>query len=75
MKEQKNCGLRFFYDLQQQLQLLMETLSSSEPHYIRCVKPNSDNKPGKFENQSVLHQLKCAVSAFLFKRLFAYINS
>ncbi|KAH9320576.1 hypothetical protein KI387_015215, partial [Taxus chinensis] len=43
----------------QQLQALMETLSSTEPHYIRCVKPNMDNKPGKFENLSVLHQLRC----------------
>jgi myosin-5 len=43
----------------QQLQALMETLSSTEPHYIRCVKPNSFNRPQKFENQSVLHQLRC----------------
>ncbi|KAM7507421.1 hypothetical protein LguiA_017874 [Lonicera macranthoides] len=43
----------------QQLQALMETLSSTEPHYIRCVKPNSLNRPQKFENQSVLHQLRC----------------
>ncbi|KAF6146596.1 hypothetical protein GIB67_008882 [Kingdonia uniflora] len=43
----------------QQLQALMETLSSTEPHYIRCVKPNSLNRPHKFENQSVLHQLRC----------------
>ncbi|KAL3497415.1 hypothetical protein ACH5RR_040147 [Cinchona calisaya] len=43
----------------QQLQALMETLSSTEPHYIRCVKPNSLNRPQKFENQSILHQLRC----------------
>ncbi|GLJ12586.1 hypothetical protein SUGI_0194010 [Cryptomeria japonica] len=43
----------------QQLQALMDTLSLTEPHYIRCVKPNSDNRPGKFENLSVLHQLRC----------------
>ncbi|PIA43173.1 hypothetical protein AQUCO_02000543v1 [Aquilegia coerulea] len=43
----------------QQLQSLMETLNSTEPHYIRCVKPNSFNRPQKFENQSVLHQLRC----------------
>ncbi|KAK4493167.1 hypothetical protein RD792_017977 [Penstemon davidsonii] len=43
----------------QQLQALMETLSSTEPHYIRCVKPNSFNKPHRFENQSILHQLRC----------------
>ncbi|KAK4397650.1 Myosin-15 [Sesamum angolense] len=43
----------------QQLQALMETLSSTEPHYIRCVKPNSLNRPQRFENQSILHQLRC----------------
>ncbi|KAJ1281299.1 hypothetical protein BS78_04G295700 [Paspalum vaginatum] len=42
-----------------QLQALMETLSSTEPHYVRCVKPNSANRPQLFENQSVLHQLRC----------------
>ncbi|CAA6664655.1 unnamed protein product [Spirodela intermedia] len=43
----------------QQLQALMETLNSTEPHYIRCVKPNAWSRPQKFENQSVLHQLRC----------------
>ncbi|GAV80711.1 Myosin_head domain-containing protein/IQ domain-containing protein/DIL domain-containing protein [Cephalotus follicularis] len=43
----------------QQLQALMETLNLTEPHYIRCVKPNSLNRPQKFENLSVLHQLRC----------------
>nr|GMD41040.1 myosin-15 isoform X1 [Ipomoea batatas] len=44
---------------QQQLQALLETLSSTEPHYIRCIKPNSLNRPQKFEKQSILHQLRC----------------
>lgn len=43
----------------QQLQALMETLSCTEPHYVRCVKPNSLNRPQIFGNQSVLHQLRC----------------
>ncbi|KAG8072623.1 hypothetical protein GUJ93_ZPchr0006g45526 [Zizania palustris] len=43
----------------QQLQALMETLNTTEPHYVRCVKPNSVNRPQIFENQSVLHQLRC----------------
>ncbi|CAE6162205.1 unnamed protein product [Arabidopsis arenosa] len=43
----------------QQLQALMETLSKTEPHYVRCVKPNSLNRPQKFESLSVLHQLRC----------------
>lgn len=48
-------GTRF----KQQLQSLMETLSTTEPHYIRCVKPNTVLKPGIFENFNVLNQLRC----------------
>ncbi|VAH78343.1 unnamed protein product [Triticum turgidum subsp. durum] len=43
-----------------QLHELMETLSSTEPHYIRCVKPNSVLKPAIFENTNVLQQLRCS---------------
>ncbi|KAK2402813.1 Myosin family protein with Dil domain-containing protein [Trifolium repens] len=42
-----------------QLQQLMETLSSTEPHYIRCVKPNNLLKPAIFENVNIMHQLRC----------------
>nr|XP_019706884.1 myosin-17 isoform X3 [Elaeis guineensis] len=42
-----------------QLQSLMETLSSTEPHYIRCVKPNNLLKPAIFENFNIIHQLRC----------------
>ncbi|KAK6145891.1 hypothetical protein DH2020_019760 [Rehmannia glutinosa] len=43
----------------QQLQALLETLSATEPHYIRCVKPNNLLKPAIFENANVLQQLRC----------------
>ncbi|XP_042054026.1 myosin-11-like [Salvia splendens] len=42
-----------------QLQQLMETLSATEPHYVRCVKPNNLLKPAVFENQNILQQLRC----------------
>ncbi|XP_059660209.1 myosin-6-like [Cornus florida] len=48
-------GSRF----KQQLQSLLETLSATEPHYIRCVKPNNLLKPAIFENNNVLQQLQC----------------
>ncbi|KAE9445891.1 hypothetical protein C3L33_22213, partial [Rhododendron williamsianum] len=48
-------GSRF----KQQLQLLLETLGTTEPHYIRCVKPNNLLKPSVFENSNVLQQLRC----------------
>ncbi|RHN80083.1 putative myosin ATPase [Medicago truncatula] len=41
-----------------QLQHLMEALNLTEPHYIRCVKPNTLLKPGIFENMNVMHQLR-----------------
>ncbi|CAE5956532.1 unnamed protein product [Arabidopsis arenosa] len=43
----------------QQLQSLLESLSTTEPHYIRCVKPNNLLKPEIFENINILHQLRC----------------
>jgi len=43
----------------------METLSSTEPHYIRCVKPNNLLKPAIFENVNIMHQLRCGVSILL----------
>ncbi|RWW51071.1 hypothetical protein BHE74_00042622 [Ensete ventricosum] len=42
-----------------QLQALMETLNSTEPHYVRCVKPNNLLKPAVFENLNVMQQLRC----------------
>ncbi|XP_058105596.1 myosin-9-like isoform X4 [Magnolia sinica] len=42
-----------------QLQSLMETLNSTEPHYVRCVKPNNVLKPSVFENVNVMQQLRC----------------
>ncbi|KAB1219396.1 Myosin-14 [Morella rubra] len=43
----------------QQLQALLETLSATEPHYIRCVKPNNLLKPAIFESNNILQQLRC----------------
>ncbi|KAK9844720.1 hypothetical protein WJX74_005896 [Apatococcus lobatus] len=48
-------GSRF----KRQLGELMEALQRMEPHYIRCIKPNSRNRPMDFENINVLHQLRC----------------
>ncbi|KAJ8448591.1 hypothetical protein Cgig2_012235 [Carnegiea gigantea] len=48
-------GTRF----KQQLQSLLETLNATEPHYIRCIKPNNLLKPAIFENSNVLQQLRC----------------
>lgn len=50
-----------FASLQQQLVSLLEILNTTEPHYIRCIKPNNLLKPGIFENKNVLQQLRCGV--------------
>ncbi|XP_060182652.1 myosin-11-like [Lycium barbarum] len=42
-----------------QLQQLMETLNATQPHYIRCVKPNNLLKPAVFENDNIMRQLRC----------------
>ncbi|XP_027934154.1 myosin-11 isoform X2 [Vigna unguiculata] len=41
-----------------QLQQLMDTLNLTEPHYIRCVKPNTQLKPFIFEHMNVIQQLR-----------------
>ncbi|XP_021281457.1 myosin-11 isoform X2 [Herrania umbratica] len=41
-----------------QLQQLMDILNSTEPHYIRCIKPNNELKPALFGNVNVLQQLR-----------------
>lgn len=43
-----------------QLASLMETLRSTEPHYVRCIKPNQFKQARLFEGRSVLDQLTCA---------------
>lgn len=50
------------YLLQLQLQQLMDTLNSTEPHYIRCVKPNNELKPAILDSNNVMQQLRSGVS-------------
>ncbi|KAM4708233.1 unconventional myosin-Ih [Discoglossus pictus] len=40
------------------LSSLIGILMSKEPSYIRCIKPNKDKQPGKFEEMLVRHQVK-----------------
>ena len=43
-----------------QLQSLMTTLNKTEPHFIRCVKPNAEKVGDKFTSEMVLSQLRYA---------------
>merc|ERR1719228_1151055 len=38
---------------------LMVTLHSCEPHFVRCLVPNTHKKPGEVEPHLIMHQLTC----------------
>jgi myosin heavy chain 6/7 len=42
-----------------QLKDLMDTLHSTEPHFIRCIVPNNHKQPGGVEPPLIMHQLTC----------------
>merc|ERR1711892_1212689 len=42
-----------------QLDDLMNTLYKTEPHFIRCVVPNTHKQPGGVEPGLIMHQYKC----------------
>ena len=42
-----------------QLGELMSTLHSTEPHFIRCIVPNTHEKPLEVEPPLIMHQLTC----------------
>merc|ERR1712088_742799 len=42
-----------------QLDDLMNTLYKTEPHFIRCVVPNTHKQPGGVESDLVMHQYQC----------------
>merc|ERR1712241_606460 len=42
-----------------QLAALMGTLHSTEPHFIRCIVPNTHKQPGAVEPELIMHQLTC----------------
>merc|ERR1712106_522419 len=42
-----------------QLDDLMATLYKTEPHFIRCVVPNTHKQPGGVESGLVMHQYQC----------------
>lgn len=52
--EQKTVGTMF----QDSLAELMSDLNGTDPHYIRCIKPNDDKKPFTFDNLRVIEQLR-----------------
>ncbi|KAL6056207.1 Unconventional myosin-XIX [Balamuthia mandrillaris] len=43
----------------QSLNELMQTITATNPHYVRCIKPNPEKQSFLFEKPQVLHQLRC----------------
>jgi len=45
-------------EFRKQLQDLMERIRSTEPHFVRCIKPNPRCVPHEFNRKSVVEQLQ-----------------
>ncbi|KAL7498034.1 hypothetical protein ACHAWT_005989 [Skeletonema menzelii] len=43
-----------------QLRVLRSRIEKTEPHYIRCLKPNDRLVPDSFDHSLISHQLNCA---------------
>lgn len=43
----------------EQLASLMTQLDSTQPHFVRCIVPNIDKRPGRMDLPLVLEQLRC----------------
>ncbi|XP_065353756.1 myosin heavy chain, muscle isoform X18 [Cloeon dipterum] len=43
----------------EQLNNLMTTLKSTQPHFVRCIIPNEMKQPGVIDSHLVMHQLTC----------------
>ncbi len=58
-----NCRLGMFRTVAQKhresLTLLMSQLQATQPHFVRCILPNSRKQPGLLQDRLVLDQLKC----------------
>ncbi|KAI3377989.1 hypothetical protein SNEBB_010734 [Seison nebaliae] len=58
LKRKRTVGNQF----KESLNLLMEALDSTNPHYIRCIKPNDEKAAFKIDRRRVVEQLRaCGV--------------
>ncbi|KAM3877479.1 unconventional myosin-Va isoform 2-T2 [Diretmus argenteus] len=57
-EHKKTVGCQF----RNSLQMLMETLNATTPHYVRCIKPNDFKLPFSFDPKRAVQQLRaCGV--------------
>jgi len=58
-KKKKGGGKTVSSFYKEQLFTLMTTLHSTEPHFIRCIVPNTHKQAGVIDSGLVMHQLTC----------------
>ncbi|XP_037083824.1 myosin heavy chain, muscle-like isoform X9 [Pollicipes pollicipes] len=59
-KRQKGSGFQTVSNMyKEQLNGLMKTLNSTQPHFIRCIIPNEFKQTGVIDSHLVMHQLTC----------------
>jgi len=45
-------------EFKDQLASLMDIVDTTEPHFIRCIKPNPQNEPDRYDRKAVTEQLR-----------------
>lgn len=55
-----------------QLNTLMKTLNATEPHYIRCIKPNPHKSASEWVGKMVLEQVLLSVSELPINELSSF---
>ena len=62
-KKGKDAGPKTFKTVssafRSQLDQLLTTLNSTDPHFIRCIVPNNHKTPLLLDSALVMHQLTC----------------
>merc|ERR1719325_76665 len=62
-KKGKDAGAKTFKTVSSafraQLEALLTTLNTTDPHFIRCIVPNNHKTPGLLDSALVMHQLTC----------------
>merc|ERR1712024_325270 len=62
-KKGKDAGAKTFKTVSSafraQLEALLTTLNTTDPHFIRCIVPNNHETPGLLYSALVMHQLTC----------------
>lgn len=61
-RQKKKAKATIGYQFRESLDALMLILNSTEPHYVRCIKPNDDKAAFQFNNIRAVQQLRaCGV--------------